>query len=228
MLDTNNYSLIVVLTVGVALLATLGGGGLIALLATMGSRFMRRNMPSDEDMAKLSTISISQNMPRVRKPLSPTAEPLVLAGVGFVFFLMLAFIFLRAPTVMQAEVEAAKPIKPSLAVKGDFDKIVAELPAGKAEEGARLFVSLGCGGCHSQEKDKRVVGPSFYGLYTRAATRQPPTSAKGYIYHSIVAPNDYVVEGYQANIMQQTYATQLDKQQIADLIAWIEKAHAEQ
>ena len=61
-------------------------------------------MPSDEDMAKLSTISISQNMPRVRKPLSPTAEPLVLAGVGFVFFLMLAFIFLRAPTVMQAEV----------------------------------------------------------------------------------------------------------------------------
>ena len=228
MLNTNNYTLIVVLTMGVALLATLGGGVAIALLASLGSRFMRRNMPSDEDMAKLKTVTALDAAPRVRKPLSPTAEPLVLAAVGFVGFLVLAFIFLRAPTVMQAEVEAAKPAKPSLATKGDFDKIAAALPAGNVESGARLFVSQGCTGCHSQEKDKRVVGPSFYGLWTRAATRQPPTGAKGYIYHSIVAPNDYVVESYQPNIMQQTYATQLDPQQIADILAWIEKAHAEQ
>lgn len=228
MVNTNNYTLIIVSTVILALLATLGGGSVIALLATFGSRFFRRNMPTDEDMAKLKTMIATDATPRVRKPLSPTAEPLVLAAVGFVGFLFLAFVFLRAPTVMQAEVEAEKPAKPSLATKGDFDKIAAALPAGSVESGARLFVSQGCTGCHSQEKDKRVVGPSFYGLWTRAGTRQPPTGAKGYIYHSIVAPNDYVVDGYQPNIMQQTFATQLDPQQIADILAWIEKAHAEQ
>ena len=228
MIDTNNYTLIVALTLGVALLATLGGGVAIALLASLGSRFMRRNMPSDEDMSKLKAVTTTDTVPRVRKPLSPTAEPLVLAAVGFVGFLILSFLFLREPTVMEADVEPERPARASLPTKGDYDKIAAELPPGNAEAGARLFVSQGCGGCHSQEKDKRVVGPSFYGLWTRAATRKPPLGAKGYLYHSIVAPNDYVVESYQANIMQQTYATQLDPQQMSDILTWIETAQAQQ
>jgi mono/diheme cytochrome c family protein len=228
MIDTNNYTLIILGTVGVFLLATLVGGGAIALLASLGSRFMRRNMPSDEDLSKLRAISATQNTPRVRKPLSPTAEPLVLAAVSFVGFLVVSFLFLRAPTVMEAEVAEARPARPSLPTKGNFDEIAAGLPPGNAESGARLFVSQGCSGCHSQEKDKRIVGPSFYGLWTRAATRQPPLGAKGYLYHSIVAPNDYVVEGYQANIMQQTYATQLDPQQMSDILTWIETAQAQQ
>jgi mono/diheme cytochrome c family protein len=228
MIDTSNYPLIIGLTFAVFVAATVVGGVLIKVIAEAGSKFMRRNMPSDDDLSKLRAMAVTDVTSRVRKPLSPTAEPLVLAAAGFVGFLVLAFLFLRAPTVMQAEVEEARPARPSLSTKGNFDEIAAGLPPGNAEAGARLFVSQGCGGCHSQEKDKRIVGPSFYGLWTRAATRQPPLGAKGYLYHSIVAPNDYLVEGYQANIMQQTYSTQLDPQQMSDILTWIETAQAQQ
>ena len=225
---TANINLAVVLITGGFLVATVIGGLVIRALAPFISHFFKSNARTPAQVAQLKALAAAPAIPRVRKPITPTAEPLMIAGVGFVVFLALSFVFLRPPVVLEAAAaEPTKPAKPALPVKGDFEKIVAALPKGDAAKGAPLFTSLGCVGCHSQEKDKRLVGPSFYGVFTRAATRTPPESAKAYIYESIVAPNDHVVETFQPNLMPQTFSTQLDPQQMADLLAWIEATHHE-
>jgi len=225
---TENLNLAVVAVTGVFLVATIVGGLLIRALAPFISRFFKANVPSDAELAKVQALVNTKAAPKVRKPLTPTAEPLVIAGVGFVVFLALSFVFLRPPVVLEAaEAEPAQPAKAALPAKGDFEQIVAELPPGDSAKGAQLFTSQGCIGCHSQEKDKRLVGPTFYGLNTRAGQRTPPETAKAYLYESIVAPNDYVVESYQPNLMPQIFSTTLDPQQMADILAWIEATHNE-
>ena len=42
-----------------------------------------------------------------------------------------------------------------------------------------------------------------------------------YVYHSITAPNEYVVDGYTAGVMPMTFGTTLTDQDLADLIAFI-------
>lgn len=223
-----NRNLAFVLLTGGFLVATIVGGLILRGLSPFISRFFRTNAPTPAQVAKLQALAAAKPAPRPRKPLTPTAEPLVIAGVGFVVFLVLSFVFLRPPHVLEAaNAEPAQPAKAALPAKGDFEKIVAELPAGDATKGPQLFSSLGCVGCHSQTKDTRLVGPSFYGLWTRASTRTPPETAKAYIYESIVAPNDHVVETFQPNLMPATFASQMDAQQMADLLAWIEATHNE-
>ena len=225
---TTNINLAVVLITGGFLVATVVGGMVIRALAPFISHFFKTNAQTPAQVAQLKALAAAESTPRVRKPLTPTQEPLAIAGVGFVVFLVLSFIFLKPPVVFEAAAaEPATPVKAALPAKGDFEKIVAGLPKGDPAKGAPLFTSLGCVGCHSQEKDKRLVGPSFYGLFTRASTRTPPETAKAYIYESIVAPNDHVVESYQPNLMPQTFSTQLDPQQMANLLAWIEATHKE-
>lgn len=53
-------------------------------------------------------------------------------------------------------------------------------------------------------------------------------SAREYLYQSIVDPNAYIVEGYQAGLMQQNYAAILSPQQMADILAWIETRHKDE
>jgi hypothetical protein len=109
-----------------------------------------------------------------------------------------------------------------LPAAGDFEQIVAALPAGNAGVGEKLFSTKGCLGCHSTEKGVRMVGPSFYGLWLRAGAAKPPLSARAYLYESMVLPNAYVPEGYQPNIMKQSLREDLTLQDMADLLAWIE------
>lgn len=42
-----------------------------------------------------------------------------------------------------------------------------------------------------------------------------------YIHHSIVAPNDYVVAGYPAGIMPQTYGETLNDEQLMHIVAYL-------
>ena len=42
-----------------------------------------------------------------------------------------------------------------------------------------------------------------------------------YLYHSIAAPNDYIVRGYQEGVMLQNYREELSDQDFADLITYI-------
>jgi ferredoxin len=81
--------------------------------------------------------------------------------------------------------------------------------------------NAGCRICHSLVKDEIIVGPSFYGIATRAATRVPGLSAEEYIRQSILDPNAYVVPGFPKGQMIQNLGEILSVDQIDDLIAFL-------
>jgi len=110
---------------------------------------------------------------------------------------------------------------------GDAD--VAGLPAAlavrlstaNATHGSELAQQLGCTACHALEAGVTLVGPSWYQIGAVAATRVPGESAALYLYHSIIDPNQHVVEGFLPNLMPQTYGEQLSEQDLADLMQYL-------
>ena len=97
---------------------------------------------------------------------------------------------------------------------------------GDAAAGERLYletslgVNSGCRICHALEKDIVLVGPSFYGVATRAAERIPGVSAEEYLRESITDPGAYVVEGYPVG-QTMNLGDNLTDQQIDDLVAFM-------
>lgn len=180
-------------------------------------------------MSDVRTTLNQQQGARTPITVSPNSEPFVIAAIGFVAAFVVGGAILAAqPQPVRGNSEEAKPVVAGLPREGDLNKIVSELPTGDAANGSKLYVSSGCSGCHSLEKDKRLVGPSFYGVFDRANTRVTGLGPKEYLYQSVVNPNAYIVETFQANIMNQTYATQLNPQQMADILAWLERDHSNQ
>ncbi|MDW8351309.1 MAG: cytochrome c [Anaerolineae bacterium] len=233
----DNLIFVVIAGVLMALLASVAGGVVIAVVASSVSRFFRRNLPTDEEMAELrdELRAVEQRRPiQIRIRIGPSAEPFVLSAIGFVVCLLILSLALSAvPQPVRGEAmphgEEAQPTESAaLPKEGDFGKITDGLPAGNPENGERLFNTAGCVGCHSQKKGERLVGPSFYNLWNIAETRVPGMSAREYLYQSIVDPNAYIVEGYQAGLMQQNYAAILSPQQMADILAWIETRHKDE
>ncbi len=229
----DNVIFVVIGGIALALLASVAGGVVIAILANSVSQFLRHNLPTDEEMAELrqELRAVEQRkfqLPRIE--IGPNAEPFVLSAVGFILSLIIFALVLNAmPQPVRSEAvrdsEGAAPAE-TLPKEGDLGRITDGLPEGNPERGAQLFNTAGCVGCHSQKKGERLVGPSFYNLWDIAATRVPGMSAREYLYQSIVDPNAYIVEGYQAGLMQQNYAALLSPQQMADILAWIEQRHS--
>ena len=233
--SSDNLILVLIGGVLLALLASVAGGVVIAVVASGVSQFLRRNLPTDEEMMELRQELRAVEQRRFQLPrieIGPSAEPFVLSAAGFVIFLVIFALVLNAmPQPVRGESalhgEDTAPATPAaLPKEGDFGKITDGLPKGDPERGAQLFNTAGCVGCHSQKKGERMVGPSFYNLWDIAATRVPGLSAREYLYQSIVDPNAYIVEGYQAGLMQQNYAALLSPQQMADILAWIEQRHS--
>jgi len=228
----DNLIFVVIGGVMLALLASVAGGVVISILASGVSQFLRSNLPTDEEMAELRQELRAVQQQKLQFPrlsVGPNAEPFVLSAVGFIFFFVIFALVLNAmPQPVRSESvpqrESAAPA--ALPKEGDFGKITDGLPVGDPERGAQLFNTSGCVGCHSQKKGERLVGPSFYNLWDIAATRVPGMGAREYLYQSIVDPNAYIVEGYQAGLMQQNYAALLSPQQMADILAWIEQRHS--
>ena len=99
---------------------------------------------------------------------------------------------------------------------------------GNAANGEALFKQTtigsasapGCITCHSLEPDVVLVGPSQAGLEVRAETRVAGQSAEDYIRNSIVNPNDYIVDGFTADVMYQNYGAELTEKEINDIVAY--------
>ena len=222
----DNLLLVVIGGALLALFAALASGTIIAVVAVGVSKFFHRNLPTDEEMAELQASLKTTSGPRPRFSVTPSAEPFVIAAAGFiVFFAVSSVVLAAAPKPVKGNPEAAKPAKAGLPKEGDFTKIVAGLPPGDPARGSKLYVSSGCSSCHSLEKGKRLVGPSFYDVFDDAKTEVKGMGPKEYIYQSVVSPNAFVVNTFQPNIMPQTFANQLSPQQISDIIAWMEKEH---
>lgn len=87
--------------------------------------------------------------------------------------------------------------------------------------GATLGASAGCQICHSLQPGVQLVGPSLAGVGTRAETRVPGLTAEAYLMQSLVEPNAYIVEGFQAGQMRPDLAETLTQQELDDLVAFL-------
>jgi mono/diheme cytochrome c family protein len=77
-----------------------------------------------------------------------------------------------------------------------------------------------CATCHALVPDTIIIGPSLYGVATRAETRVPGLSAEEYITLSILRPGDYVVEGFN-NVMITNFAKEVTSEEMNALVAFL-------
>ncbi|MGI9643129.1 MAG: hydrogenase iron-sulfur subunit [Acidimicrobiia bacterium] len=97
----------------------------------------------------------------------------------------------------------------------------------RAEAGRSLYfettlgVNAGCRVCHSLRPGEVIVGPTFAGIGTAAATRIPGMSAEDYLFESILDPNAYIVDGFEPNVMLANYDELLSEEEIANLVAFL-------
>jgi mono/diheme cytochrome c family protein len=102
-------------------------------------------------------------------------------------------------------------VSPTGPVEGTLPKQEAGNPAA----GKAAYDSNGCGGCHTftPAGSKGTIGPNL------------DQALKGkdaeFVRESIVDPNAEIAEGFQPNVMPQTYGQQLTSKQIADLVAFL-------
>lgn len=98
----------------------------------------------------------------------------------------------------------------------------ADPAAGKAIfEQTVVGSNAGCVTCHSLEPGTVLVGPSLAGIANTAATRVEGKSAEEYIRESILTPDAYVVEGFQAGMMLPGWDTALSEKDLNNLVAYL-------
>jgi cytochrome c oxidase subunit 2 len=88
--------------------------------------------------------------------------------------------------------------------------------------GRKLYSDLGCNACHSLKEGERLVGPSFYGLKgsVREIKGQKVEVDENYVRESILYPNQFVVEGFQANLMP-SYLGRLSDEELNALVYFV-------
>ncbi len=81
--------------------------------------------------------------------------------------------------------------------------------------------NAGCRICHSLDPDVTLVGPTFGGVATRAASRVPDLTAEEYLRQSILDPDAFVVDGFSAGQMIPTYLEILSEEDVDNLVAFL-------
>jgi cytochrome c oxidase subunit 2 len=104
----------------------------------------------------------------------------------------------------------------------DYAKWLTVQPQGDdlAHQGAQLFVSRGCSGCHAEAS--KVHAPKLEGLYGRSvqlADGRHVTADEAYIRDSMLQPKKDVTAGYEP--IMPSYAGLLDDGEIDSLTAYI-------
>lgn len=94
---------------------------------------------------------------------------------------------------------------------------------GDATKGKALFLSNGCGGCHTYKPAGTAgkVGPDLDNL-AADAKKANQGSLQTYAASSIKNPGAYVAPGFPDGVMP-SYGGQLTDQQVADLVAFLTK-----
>ena len=111
----------------------------------------------------------------------------------------------------------------------DYAKWLVQQPEGDdlAHEGAKLFVSQGCSGCHAGSSN--VHAPRLAGLYGRAvqlADGRTVSADDAYIRDSILQPKRDVVAGFEP--IMPSFKGLLDDGEIQSLTAYIRSLREEQ
>ncbi len=249
MTDSPLILFVAIVIVTALLISTVVGMGYLGSLFVLWmTRFFNRNIPKTDVLGdydaltlKRITANAAPALTSIRPPPDgPTpfpvdqfiakafavltvvlvAAPLVFAPPGRHVGLS-AILRLYQPEPYAAPVPTPAPVVDS--EPGVLPKTAAGLPAGNAARGKTLFATNACSSCHAIAKDQTLVGPSLYGIWNTAATREPGVAAKDYVFESILTPNKFVVNGFAQGLMPASFAQSLTTQQLADLIAYMEK-----
>jgi cytochrome c551/c552 len=94
--------------------------------------------------------------------------------------------------------------------------------AAAAGTGKAVFISSGCGSCHTFKPagTSGTIGPNLATTPTVDA-KKTHIQLAAFIRESIVKPNAYISPGYPRGVMPQTFATSLTKTQLDHLVAFI-------
>jgi cytochrome c oxidase subunit 2 len=93
---------------------------------------------------------------------------------------------------------------------------------GKPSTGKQLFMSNGCGGCHTLAAagTTGTTGPDF-DRQLKSDAQADHKQLQAFVRESIVSPNAYIAKGYQPNIMPQSFGSTLSPQQLDTLVSYI-------
>jgi cytochrome c551/c552 len=99
----------------------------------------------------------------------------------------------------------------------------ATTTASAASGGKAVFVSSGCGACHTftPAGTTATVGPNLDTTPTESAKADGNMPLAAFVKQSIVDPNAYIAKGFPKGVMPGTFASQLSKTQLADLVTFI-------
>lgn len=87
------------------------------------------------------------------------------------------------------------------------------------EQGQAVF-KLRCAQCHALTPDTTVIGPSLAGIATRASNRVEGYSAEEYLEISILAPKEYLVEGFM-DTMPTNFGKDLTSDELSAVVAYL-------
>lgn len=87
------------------------------------------------------------------------------------------------------------------------------------QAGKKVFIR-DCGACHSTAADTVIVGPSLFGVTERADERVSGLDARGYLYTSVLRPEDYLVDGFD-NLMPNSFGKTLTGEELDAVIAYL-------
>ena len=92
-----------------------------------------------------------------------------------------------------------------------------------AAAGKTVFLSNGCGSCHTftQAGTKGKVGPELNTAPAADAKKDGNMALSAFVKESIVDPNAYISPGFPKSVMPQTFGKSLSATQLADLVAFI-------
>jgi cytochrome c oxidase subunit 2 len=109
--------------------------------------------------------------------------------------------------------------------RGEYDEFLAAARegggAGGGDDGESVFASAGCGACHAftPAGSDAEVGPGLDDLAGAAEGAGVPVEE--FVRQSIVDPNARVAEGYQPDVMPDTYENTLSEEQLDLLVQYL-------
>ena len=107
--------------------------------------------------------------------------------------------------------------------QADFDKWVADQQSGGAKDadGAAIFSSAGCGGCHAFKpaNTNGAIGPDLDNLAADAGKAGEDPAE--YVKESIVDPNKVIANGYAKDVMPGDFGSSLSPKEIDALVTYL-------
>jgi cytochrome c551/c552 len=128
----------------------------------------------------------------------------------------------RTVTVSAGVDTAAGSTSATTATTAPATSTAAASGGANAAAGKPVFISSGCGACHTfaPAGTNASVGPNLDTAPSAdAKTAGMPLAA--FVQESIVDPNKFIAKGFPKGVMPTTFGSSLSKTQLADLVAFV-------